>query len=121
MCVWELEPGRGGGGVPGGADQRKATPMVLKWGGGEGQGVCVPWGEMLIFLFFIINVICFYYSDLHFSSPFISGLFFVRRSFISEGSAAPAGAERWVMEWKELADLGADKSLPFSRLQCPHL
>lgn len=47
VCVWELEPGRGEG-VPGGADQGKVTPMVLKWGGGEGQGVRVPAGEMLI-------------------------------------------------------------------------
>lgn len=121
VCVWELEPGQGVGSVPGGADQGKATPMVLKWGGGEDQGVCVPGGEMLIFLFFIINVICFYYSDLHSSSPFTSGLFFVRWSFINEGFAAPGEAERLVMGWKESADLGADKSPPFSGLQCPHL
>ena len=109
----ELEAGRGWG-VP-------ATPMALKWGG---EDVCVSgsvyqWERC--FFFYIINVICFYYSDLHSSSPFLSGLFFVRRSFINEGSAAPGEAERWVMEWKESADLGTDKSLPFSGLQCPHL
>lgn len=44
----ELEAGRGWG-VPAGADQGKATPMALKWGGEEGQGVCVSVGKMLFF------------------------------------------------------------------------
>ena len=52
---------------------------------------------------------------------FLISLFFVRCLFVNEGSAAPGEAERWVMEWKESADLGADKSPPFSRLQCPNL
>lgn len=46
----ELEAGRGWG-VPAGADQGKATPMALKWGGEEGQGVCVSVGKMLFFLY----------------------------------------------------------------------